>query len=85
MQPQGVRSLRGSAGRIVLERDTWLVENFKNPKEIQTLKDGQMKHKVQASHGTLRISACGLARATLRAGNSSSRFHWFAAGVRNTN
>ncbi|CDJ39095.1 adenylyl cyclase associated protein, putative [Eimeria tenella] len=36
-----------SEGRIVLERDTWLVENFKNPKEIQTLKDGQMKHKVQ--------------------------------------
>ncbi|CDJ66433.1 adenylyl cyclase associated protein, putative [Eimeria necatrix] len=54
-----------SEGRIVLERDTWLVENFKNPKEIQTLKDGQMKHKVQASAGLRRAAPAGGGKAEL--------------------
>ncbi|XP_026189758.1 adenylyl cyclase-associated protein [Cyclospora cayetanensis] len=36
-----------SGGKLVLERDTWLVENFVNPGCVQTIKDAQMKHKIQ--------------------------------------
>ncbi|CDI80445.1 adenylyl cyclase associated protein, putative [Eimeria acervulina] len=37
----------GNGARIVLERDTWLVEKFENPPEVQKLSEGQMKQKVQ--------------------------------------
>ncbi|KAL8452748.1 hypothetical protein Emed_001312 [Eimeria media] len=38
---------RAKPARIVLERDTWLVENFVNPGDVQKLPEAQMKHKIQ--------------------------------------
>lgn len=38
---------RAKPAKLVLERDTWLVEKFINPEGVQKLPEAQMKHKVQ--------------------------------------
>lgn len=46
-------------GRIELERDTWLVESFVKPSEIQRISGAQMKHKVQVrAHYESKSSNC---------------------------
>lgn len=44
---------RAQPAKLVLERDTWLVEKFINPEGVQKLPEAQMKHKIQASYEKL--------------------------------